>query len=186
MQLSYAGFTLGGGYRHQQANYQTPGGAGLAGGSAAGLAFVDMASLGEQTINGNGSFGNGRAMDIGLAYATGPYAVSFSYFNSEVQHCRVTMMAGATTSQCAASGLANVTGNDRIQMYQLSTKYKVGPGVDMLGAVGWADYHSQVPQNIANSGVGTFASNAANKVSDAGSVNSNHGFVVMTGLSLTF
>lgn len=66
-QLSYAGFTLGGSYRNQHHNL----------GSDAGN-IVDVAGLGNVS-NTPGSFGNGNAYDVGLSYATGPYAISFSY-----------------------------------------------------------------------------------------------------------
>ncbi|MDA8230056.1 MAG: porin [Magnetospirillum sp.] len=143
--LSYAGFTLGGSYRHQMSNNS----AAIAGG------------LGEQTTWGDGSYGNGRAYDLGLQYATGPYAVSFAYYNSAVQHGNATTPAalGINTSD----GLTN-NGADRIDMYQLSGKYNLGPGVDILASGGYAVY------------------NGANSIA----YDHNSGWTAMSGLSLTF
>jgi len=143
-QLSYAGFTLGGSYRHQQDNY--------------GRNTADLGTLGGISPDGNGSLGNGSAFDVGLQYANGPYGVSFVYFKSDVQHQRL----GCNT------GVANVCGNDEITAYQLSGKYNLGPGVDVLATAGYIDYDAAVA-----------------KVS-GGDNNHNSGWTVMSGISLTF
>lgn len=131
--LSYAGFTAGGSYRHQQSNNSNGG----------------LAGLQEQTTWGDGSFANGDAYDLGLQYATGPYAVSFSYFQSQTQ----SGWAGYTTDA-----------HDHIDFYQLSGKYNLGPGVDILASAGYANYNG-----------------AANIAADH-----NSGWTAMSGLSLTF
>lgn len=154
-QLSYAGFTLGGSYRHQQAAY----GSGT---------VADLASLGAVTTQGNGSLGNGRAYDVGLQYATGPYAVSFDYYNSHVAHTDTTNLTTALAAGLATNDGAANNGHDMVDMYQLSGKYNMGPGVDILASTGYAVY---------NSALGSTA---------GGDTNHNSGWVVMSGLDLTF
>jgi len=113
-QLSYAGFTLGGSYRQQNA-------------AGAAAAF------------------DGSAWDAGLQYASGPYAVSLAYFRSEVDG--------------TVGG-----GEDTIEAYQLSGKYNLGAGVDVLASAGRIEYKDETSV-VANS---------------------NEGWTVMTGLSLAF
>ncbi|CDL00695.1 conserved protein of unknown function [Magnetospirillum gryphiswaldense MSR-1 v2] len=127
-QLSYAGFTLGGSYRDIKDNM---GSAPVAGG-AGGVASND-----------------GYAWDIGLMYETGPYAISFTYFNS------------------VAEGLV-ANGQDEVTVYQVSGKYNMGAGVDLLATVGHAEYDDE---------------SAKTTNADA---NHNEGWSVMTGLSLQF
>jgi len=117
-QLSYAGFTLGGSYR--QVNGQR-------------LTGVDY-DLGA------------NAWDVGLSYASGPYAVSVAYFKSK------------------AEGQKTVAGQDEIEFYQVSGKYNLGAGVDVLATVGHAQYEDET--GLAQ--------------------NENKGWAVMTGLSLQF
>ncbi len=138
-QLSYAGFTLGGSFRHQQHNH----------GDTQG---TDLAALGNvSTVPG--SFGNGHAYDLGLSYATGPYAVSLAYFRSSVAH----------------SDVAN--GDDVTSFYQLSGKYNLGPGVDVLASAGYAVYNSVLTNATYTNG---------------GDANHNSGWTVMSGVALTF
>ncbi|MBC7952282.1 MAG: porin [Rhodospirillaceae bacterium] len=95
-QLSYAGFTLGGSYRQV------------------------VASTGTTTLDNNAS-----AWDIGLQYASGPYAVSAAYFKSSAEGTRATV------------------GEDEIEFYQVSGKYTLGAGVDALASVGYASYEDE-------------------------------------------
>jgi len=149
-QLSYAGFTLGGSFRHQGANNANN----LTGVATAGN---KLAGFGNITASVPGSFGNGNAYDIGLLYATGPYAVSVSYFRSSV-----------------ASGLTGAyDAHDITDFYQLSGKYNLGPGVDILGSAGYAVY---------NGAIGPSATQIAAGVTP----NNNSGWTVMSGVSLTF
>lgn len=87
-----------------------------------------------------------RTWDAGIQYASGPYAVSLFYFNSK------------------SAGTQNVAGDDEFTVYQLSGKYALGPGVDVLATVGHAEYEDET--NLAQ--------------------NENKGWSVMTGLSLAF
>ena len=121
-QLSYAGFTLGGSYRNVSQNANS--------------------SSATSTATGYG-------WDVGLQYATGPYAVSLAYFNSKV--------AGSST-----------VGEDEVTAYQLSGKYNLGAGVDLLASVGHIEFDDE-------------SAKASNSDS-----NHNEGWTVMTGLSLQF
>ena len=99
-QLSYAGFTLGSSYRAVVADR----------GNTQAAAGLDL---------------NAHAWDLGLQYASGPYAISASYYQSK------------------ANGLAAVEGEDEITVYQVSGKYTLGAGVDALATIGHASYDSE-------------------------------------------
>ncbi|MBC7952809.1 MAG: porin [Rhodospirillaceae bacterium] len=116
-QLAYAGFTVGGSYR--QIN------------SDSGAA---------------GALASGNVWDAGIQYASGPYAVSFIYFESK------------------SDGTVTTAGDDTATIYQVSGKYSMGPGVDVLATVGHAEYEDET--GLAR--------------------NENKGWAVMTGLSLAF
>ncbi|MBC7907814.1 MAG: porin [Rhodospirillaceae bacterium] len=92
---------------------------------------------------------DGTVWDAGIQYASGPYAVSFIYFESNQDD-------------------AAVAGEDKFTVYQVSGKYSMGPGVDLLASVGHAEYNDET-----------------NKTSN-GDDNHNKGWAVMTGLSLAF
>ncbi|MCR6629447.1 MAG: porin [Magnetospirillum sp.] len=115
-QLSYAGFTLGGSFRKINSKD-----------SLVGTLAADA-----------------TVWDAGLQYASGPYAISFVYFESK---------QAVTTTQ-----------DDTLSVYQVSGKYALGPGVDVLATAGHAEYESDI----------------------AGPNNNNEGWAVMTGLSLAF
>ena len=68
---------------------------------------------------------DGKAWDIGLQYASGPYAVSLSYFQSQVE-----------------GNVAN-SSEDEIEFIQLSGKYNLGAGVDALASVGHAKFEDE-------------------------------------------
>ena len=99
-QLSYAGFTLGSSYRQVVAD---------TGNTQAG-ATLDL---------------NAHAWDLGLQYASGPYAISASYYQSQ------------------ANGSSAIEGEDKITVYQVSGKYTLGAGVDALATIGHASYESE-------------------------------------------
>lgn len=125
LQLSYAGFTLGGSYRQVADNLKS---------DPVHNTLLDTTSY------------DGRAWDAGLQYASGPYAVSFTYFNSKVE--------GDTTN----------SKDDTIDVYQVSGKYTLGAGVDVLATVGYAKFDDE----------------------SVSAANSNKGWAAMTGLSLAF
>ncbi len=131
------------------ANAPVPGGDGnsnewSAGAQLSYAGFTLGGSYRAQLVDGvNAS--DGRAWDLGLQYANGPYAVSLATFQSKV------------------GSDANVGGKDTTAVYQISGKYSLGAGVDALTSLGYLGYDDEGPDD-----------------------NDNHGYVAMTGLSLTF
>ncbi|HLO78771.1 MAG TPA: porin [Magnetospirillum sp.] len=104
LNVSYAGFTLGGSFRKVNADTD-----------ATAAADLDLSA---------------NAWDVGLQYASGPYAVSLAYFRSSAED---------TVSNAA---------NDRIQFYQLSGKYTLGAGVDALASIGYAKYDDETNLDV--------------------------------------
>lgn len=153
-QLSYAGFTLGGSY--QKANDDQRNG-GVSSAVFSGTSQIGNLS-GKASGGGNLDFG-GHAYDVGLQYASGPYAVSFAYF-----HSSVIGLIGTTLSNGK---------EDTIDAYQASGKYNLGPGVDVLASVGYIEYKDQ------RDGLAGLSANANSQYS-------NSGWAAMTGLSLKF
>lgn len=149
LNLSYAGFTLGGSYRQIVDNKS-----GLR--NAGALNNFDSV---------NNKDYDGKAWDLGLMYASGPYAVSFAYFNSKTE------------------GLVADVDQDKIEAYQLSGKYNLGAGVDVLASAGYIKYEDELKGNTAAGATGQPALGAAANFQDA---YENKGWVVMTGLSLAF
>jgi len=98
----------------------------------------------------NGNSASGNTWDIGLMYETGPWAVSAVYLKS------------------TANGSMTTAGEDTAEIYQISGKYNMGAGVDLLATVGHAEYDDET---------------AKGATSDA---NHNEGWAVMTGISLQF
>ncbi|MBN2752801.1 MAG: porin [Rhodospirillaceae bacterium] len=75
---------------------------------------------------------NGRAWEIGVGYAEGPYAVSLAYVNSST---RGVDMSNTT--------LPNLTGtHDMADFYRMGARYTLGPGVDLWGALAYLDAQS--------------------------------------------
>jgi hypothetical protein len=93
-----------------------------------------------RNVNGDAAVDglDGNAFDVGLQYASGPYAVSLAYFRSSVE--------GDTT----------VAANDTQEFYQLSAKYNLGAGVDALASVGHGKYKNETAGD-ANSNKGWVA-----------------------------
>jgi len=122
-QLSYAGFTLGGSY--QIAKQNNSNGAGITSitqPGGAGFTFNNATGAGSAY---NGVDFGGNSWDIGLQYASGPYAISFAYFQSSV------------------NGLLANSSKDTIEFYQASGKYNLSAGIDLLASVGHAEYRDE-------------------------------------------
>jgi len=159
-QLSYAGFTLGGSYQLARDAIARSGnvanGTGAFNSGAAGVI-----SLGTNNPLGNTKFDfGGQAYDVGLQYATGPYAVSFAYFHSETKGAKADTSAQYRNHD-----------DDTIDFYQASGKYTLGAGIDLLASVGYAAYES-----------GLYSAATGN----AKNLLKNDGYYGMTGLSLKF
>jgi hypothetical protein len=149
LQLSYAGFTLGGSFQRASDDRKTS--------ALTSAVLSGPAQIGAIKGAGNEIDFGGYAYDVGLSYASGPYAVSFAHFHSSV------------------IGLTNPTlrnnKDDTIDAYQASGKYNLGPGVDVLASVGYIEYKDQRDGSVAGT-----ANNAFH----------NSGWTAMTGLALSF
>jgi len=164
-QLSYAGFTLGGSYQLARDAIAKSGNnnnldSGYNNNASGRVNYSSTALALISGSNGKIDFG-GQAYDVGLQYATGPYAVSFAYFHSDV--------AGLKADGNAAY---RNHGDDTIDFYQASGKYSLSAGVDLLASVGYAAYES-----------GLYSSTATGATKDS---LKNDGYYGMTGLSLKF
>lgn len=156
-QLSYAGFTLGGSYQlARDAIAKTGNVANGVGGFTGGVNLTTNNPLGNTKFD----YG-GQAYDVGLQYATGPYAVSFAYFHSETKGAKADTNADYRNH-----------GDDTIDFYQASGKYSLSAGIDLLTSVGYATYKS---------GLYGYATTA-----DGNNALKNDGYYGMTGLSLKF
>ena len=145
-QLSFAGFSFGGGYRLVNETLNS---------TATSFVKSVLASNGAtaaqvRSVNGKGPL-NGSSWSLGAGYETGPYAVSLDYFSSRVEG--------------NPGG-----GQDTLSLWQLGGKYALGPGVDVLGIVGY--------EKAQNGDLPIFGG--------AGSAGTNSGWAGMTGLQLTF
>jgi hypothetical protein len=121
-----------------------------------GAAYRDL-STDVKSIDGAGYTGRGQidahAWEVGASYKTGPYGVSLSYFSSETENTAL-----------------NVS-DDTTEVWELAGEYAMGPGVALVGGVGYVDFEN-----------GTAAGSTAAAVNR----NQNNGWVVATGLSLSF
>ena len=88
----------------------------------------------------------GQAFDVGLSYETGALGFSLTYFHGEVE--------GDTT----------INGDDEHDSFAGSVSYAVGPGVSVIGTVGYSEFDGEA----------------------AGAGDDNDGFYVTTGLALSF
>lgn len=93
-----------------------------------------------------------RAWEIGVAYESGPYGVSLGYIQTTLEN-------GGTT------------GDDENRVIELAGLYNLGPGVDLVGGIGYVEFEDGV------------ADGATQQQRDA---SENDGWVVATGLSLAF
>jgi hypothetical protein len=113
LNLSMAGFTLGGGYGRSitKANQLAPASA------------------------------DGWAYNIGLSYATGPYAVSLGYHHGE------------------AEGNAGDNGsNEKYDTAELGFKYNVSSGVDFKSGVSYTKFSEDTELTERSAGVGEYES----------------------------
>jgi len=91
---------------------------------------------------------DGEAWNVGAQYETGPFAVSLGYFQSVVDYNTV----------------GNAGAKDVVRLWQVSGKYAMGPGVDLLTSIGHMTVDGQ--DTVAN--------------------NDNKGIAIQTGLALAF
>jgi len=171
-QLSYAGFTLGGSYQLARDAIGGSGASPTTGTGQNGSSSVNNNPLGGATSILRAALGStatgykydygGQGYDVGLQYATGPYALSFAYFHSETE--------GLKSATGTFADLSSY-GNDTMDFYQFSGKYSLSPGIDLLTSVGYAEYKS-----------GAYG-HANEQYKD---LLKNDGYYGMTGLALKF
>lgn len=99
---TYAGFTLGGGYTFD-------GDSGLAKKSTAAKRYDD----------------NGQTFNVGLQYATGPFAVGVNYLNAE------------------SEGSVAVADNVQLQTVGLGATYELAPGLSTFAEVDFVNYEAE-------------------------------------------
>ncbi len=106
--LGYGGFTLGGSYANLNDTINSA---------------ADGAGAASQS---------GYASNVGLVYATGPYAASITWLRSETE------------------GVISIDGEDEKDSVMLSGSYALGPGVDLKGSVFWVDYDDETAVQANN------------------------------------
>lgn len=80
----------------------------------------------------------GYALDVGVSYDAGKYAVSANYYRSQ-----------------ARGDLADEA-DDRVDMYVVAAKYRLGAGVDLFADVGYLNFKDETRDGAkGNEGVGT-------------------------------
>lgn len=104
LNLTYAGFTLGGSMLWKDDGRR---------------------DNGEAILNDQTTSASGVVWDAGLAYETGPYAVSLNY------------------SRSRAEGSVLFAGDDTIEVLMLSGAYTMGPGVALKGSLFQVDYEDE-------------------------------------------
>jgi predicted porin len=96
---------------------------------------------------------DGNAWSLGASYTTGPYSMSLAYLESSMEN------TGSTVS------------DDELKVWELAGKYAMGPGIDLVGIVSYADFENGTAQGSSTTVINS---------------NQNNGFAVTTGLSLSF
>lgn len=135
IKLGYAGFTLAGGFVRVMEGDDRPAGAVV-----------------NQVLDGH-------AWNAGLAYATGPWGVSYTYYLERHQ--------GSTDTTAGAVATGD---GEYFQTHLLSGKYNLGPGVDLKSSAFWAQYNTNTR---SSAGVPQDGRTAA-------------GYGLVTGIDLTF
>ncbi len=141
MDLSYMGFSLAGGYRQVEDPDANPN---VAASGAGDPTYVFGNSVGSE---------DGDIWDASLSYEAGPYGVSLAYQKSSVRG--------------EDGNTVDTMNDDEVEMYLLSGKYNMGPGVDTFASFGHMDYSDETPE-------------ATNKDKH------NEGWAFVTGLALAF
>jgi predicted porin len=94
---------------------------------------------------------DGYVWDAGIQYDGGAWQISFAYLYS-------------------ANEDSTAAGQDALTLYQVSGKYNLSAGIDLVASGGWAEWNDESQKVSGNTG-------------DA---NHNEGWMIATGLSLTF
>ncbi|MCC7167778.1 MAG: porin [Rhodospirillales bacterium] len=141
LKLSGWGFTVGGSYMRIFDNLKV----------ADGAAFTHTMALNTAYATSM----DGYLWDAGIMYETGPYAIGIAYFNSSQE------------GQINGYG----PGKDQYQIAQLTAKYTMGPGVDLVGSAAWANFQDE---------------NSVGGYGGAKDYQNQWGWTVYTGVKLAF
>ena len=133
LNLSYAGFTLGGSFRWNVHDVRS-------GGFGAGTFILETSPTLGYSLNGH-------AWDAGLMYAAGPWAASVSYYGSRIDGMSRT----------------NYGKKEEVTFVQASAMYDLGPGVSLQGLVGYGDYKASTSAGADNPGNGARLGGDQNK-----------------------
>ncbi len=110
------------------------------------VGFAGFTVGGSYAQQEEGGVNEGQAFDVGASYGTGPWGVSVTYFSGEAE--------GSAAS-----------GDEEMQTIEAAASYALGPGIKLVGSVGYNDFDDD------ESGVGD---------------DSNDGYWVVTGIKLNF
>ena len=159
-EISWAGFTVGGSYASiEQGRIRVTNPGAVTGGLA-------NANVGVSSTEGEG-------WDVGIAYETGPWGFSFTYF------------------QGVEEGILNIPDNRFHQSMVGNVAYQLAPGVSLIGAIGYAEFGAEAdPRAGALVTNGAFDGNTGPAGASAsqtnGAATDNEGVFVTTGIALSF
>ncbi|WP_282604777.1 porin [Pelagibius sp. Alg239-R121] len=144
---SFGGFDVAAYGRYGVATNDAPGGDDPeVFGAGINVGFAGFTVGGSYSQQEEGGVNEGQSWDIGASYGTGPWGVSLTYFNGEAE--------GSAAS-----------GDEELQTIEAAASYALGPGIKVIGSVGYNDFDDD------ESGVGD---------------DSNDGYWIVTGIKLSF
>lgn len=144
---SFGGFDVKAFGRYGMASNDAPGGDDpevFGAGIKLGYAGVEVG--GSYAQQEEGGENEGRAWDLGASYTTGPWAVSLTYFYGEAE--------GSAAS-----------GDEELQTLEGAVRYALGPGISVIGSVGYNDFDDDETGTADDS---------------------NDGYWIVTGITLEF
>lgn len=150
LHLSYAGFMIGGGYRLIDQSYKRG----------------TWAAAENKTITSDVD-----AWEVGVGYKSGPYGIALGYTETSVDKKRNINITKLGTLDGAIT--ENTSGKDKTRIVQLTSEYTMGPGVMLVGGLGYAKYDDRT---VTKAPIGA----------EGQKLGKNSGWVAVTGLSLAF
>ncbi len=144
---SFSGFDVAAYGRYGIASNDAPGGDDPeVFGVGINLGYAGFTVGGSYSQQEEGGANEGQSWDLGASYSTGPWGVSLTYFNGE-----------------AEGGAAS--GDEELQTIEGAVSYALGPGIKVVGSVGYNDFDDD----------------------DTGAADdSNDGYWIVTGIKLSF
>ena len=144
---SFGGFDVAAFGRYGTASNDAPGGDDpTVFGAGINLGYAGFTVGGSYAQQDDAGANEGQAWDVGASYATGPWGVSLTYFSGEAE--------GGSAS-----------GDEELQTIEGAVSYALGPGIKVIGSVGYNDFDDD----------------------DTGTADdSNDGYWIVTGIKLSF